>query len=144
MHISAMNSDRIQRVANSVANERSLDTALDRIVRGLAAEEEVALARIWLIETGDICDACPMREECPDQTRCLHLVASDGASLAEVGTRWTSLAGGALYGAGGAGDCEWEDRGQRRGGGPTRGAPIDAHVETRHAGDLEASQRGGR
>ena len=88
-----MNSNRIQRVANSVANERSLDNALDRIVRGLAAEEEVALARIWLIEPGDICDVCPMRQECPDQTQCLHLVASDGASLTDILPRWTSLQG---------------------------------------------------
>jgi transcriptional regulator with GAF, ATPase, and Fis domain len=38
------------------------------------------LARIWLLNGGDICATCRFREECPDQTRCLHLVASAGNS----------------------------------------------------------------
>jgi transcriptional regulator with GAF, ATPase, and Fis domain len=36
----------------------------------------IARLEIWLIEKGDICSRCPRRPECPDQTRCLHLVAS--------------------------------------------------------------------
>jgi len=47
-------------------------------VRGLGVQEDIALARIWLIEPVDICSSCLMREECPDQARCLHLVASAG------------------------------------------------------------------
>jgi GAF domain-containing protein len=36
------------------------------------------LARLWLNGPGDICPACPMRSECPDQSRCLHLAVSAG------------------------------------------------------------------
>jgi len=49
---------------------------LGRIARGLAETAGLALARIWLLAPGDICPTCPMRAECPDQTQCLHLVAS--------------------------------------------------------------------
>ena len=36
------------------------------------------LSRVWLNGPGDICPECPMRPECPDQSRCLHLTASAG------------------------------------------------------------------
>jgi transcriptional regulator with GAF, ATPase, and Fis domain len=36
------------------------------------------LARVWLTGPGDRCAVCPWRAECPDQRRCLHLVASAG------------------------------------------------------------------
>src|SRR5262245_30517532 len=36
------------------------------------------LSRIWLNGPGDLCGECPMRPECPDQSRCLHLTASAG------------------------------------------------------------------
>ena len=35
-----------------------------------------------------------MREECPDRTSCLHLVASAGSSKAETGGDWSRLDGG--------------------------------------------------
>jgi GAF domain-containing protein len=74
-----------------VAEERSLDTLLERLVRGLV-NEGLALARVWLIDAGDICASCPLRQECSDQTRCLHLVASAGRSL--DGTEdWSRLTG---------------------------------------------------
>jgi transcriptional regulator with GAF, ATPase, and Fis domain len=41
---------------------------------------DAPLARVWLNGPGDICPECPMRAECPDQTRCLHLVASGGVT----------------------------------------------------------------
>ncbi|MEM9586162.1 MAG: sigma 54-interacting transcriptional regulator, partial [Planctomycetota bacterium] len=44
----------------------------------------VALARIWLIRPGSGCESCPMRSECPDRTKCLHLVASAGTSLVDT------------------------------------------------------------
>ncbi|MCL4789993.1 MAG: sigma 54-interacting transcriptional regulator, partial [Verrucomicrobia bacterium] len=40
-------------------------------------------AQVWLIEAGDRCVHCPRRPECPDQTRCLHLVAGKGVSVAK-------------------------------------------------------------
>jgi transcriptional regulator with GAF, ATPase, and Fis domain len=73
-----MNPETLQAVALSVAAERSLDRILTQIVEGLVAQSGVALARVWLIAPGDICDTCPLRAECPDQTRCLHLAASGG------------------------------------------------------------------
>lgn len=74
-----MNPEALQAVALAVAAERSGDRILTQIVTGLVAQPAVALARVWLIGPGDICATCPMRAECPDQTRCLHLAASAGA-----------------------------------------------------------------
>jgi transcriptional regulator with GAF, ATPase, and Fis domain len=73
-----MNPEALQAVALAVAAERSGDRILTQIVAGLVAQPAVALARVWLIGPGDICATCPMRAECPDQTRCLHLAASAG------------------------------------------------------------------
>ncbi len=36
---------------------------------------EFARVETWLIRKGDLCLRCPQRPLCPDQTRCLHLVA---------------------------------------------------------------------
>jgi transcriptional regulator with GAF, ATPase, and Fis domain len=73
-----MLSDALQSIALAVAQERSVDEVLERVVRGLAGQPGCALARIWLVRPGDLCATCPMRAECPHQERCLHLVASDG------------------------------------------------------------------
>jgi formate hydrogenlyase transcriptional activator len=62
----------------SMAQNRSLPEVLRAVVEGLSQCQNVALARIWLIKPGDICAECRFRPECPDQTRCLHLVASAG------------------------------------------------------------------
>jgi transcriptional regulator with GAF, ATPase, and Fis domain len=74
-----MNPQALQAVALAVAAETSVDRVLAQIVEGLVATTGVALARVWLIAPGDICETCPLRAECPDQTRCLHLSASAGA-----------------------------------------------------------------
>ena len=76
-----------------IAQERSLDALLKMIVNRLAARPHIALARIWLIKPGDICPNCLMREECPDQTQCLHLVASAGASIFNKGEQWNRIEG---------------------------------------------------
>ncbi|MBW1798068.1 MAG: sigma 54-interacting transcriptional regulator [Deltaproteobacteria bacterium] len=76
-----------------MALERSVDALLDMIVRRLAERSHVALARIWLIGPGDICPVCPMRSECTDQTKCLHLVASAGSPLDNKGEDWFRLDG---------------------------------------------------
>jgi transcriptional regulator with GAF, ATPase, and Fis domain len=75
-----------------VARERRVGAVLDRIVEGVAAQEGVALARVWLVAPGDVCDVCSLRPECPDQTRCLHLVASAGRSV-DGRTSWDGLDG---------------------------------------------------
>jgi transcriptional regulator with GAF, ATPase, and Fis domain len=87
-----VNAEALQTVALAVAAETSVDRVLTQIVDGLVAQTAVALARVWLIGAGDICETCPMRTECPDQTRCLHLSASAGVPL-EGGADWTRLDG---------------------------------------------------
>ena len=61
-----------------MAQNRSLPELLAAVVRGIAECPNLVLARIWLIEPGDICETCRLRSECLDQTSCLHLVASAG------------------------------------------------------------------
>jgi two-component system, LuxR family, sensor kinase FixL len=80
-------------LAVSVAAEHSVQGVLNTIVRGLAAQPHVALARIWLVSPGDICDSCFMRAECPDHTQCLHLTASAGNPANSPGEDWTFLQG---------------------------------------------------
>jgi transcriptional regulator with GAF, ATPase, and Fis domain len=87
-----MNLEALQNVALAVAAERALDRTLAQIVEGLAAQPGVALARVWLIAPGDICPTCPLRAECPNQSRCLHLVASAGRSLSPRND-WSRLDG---------------------------------------------------
>ena len=89
-----MNPESLQAIALSIAEERSVDKVLQRIAAGLASQSGIALARVWLVAPGDICEACPMRAECADQTRCLHLAASQGTPL-KAGENW-SLVGGAF------------------------------------------------
>ncbi len=76
-----MDAESLLSLAAAVAGERETRTVLDSIVRGLAREPGVALARIWLFGPGDICSECYLRQDCRDRTRCLHLAASAGASL---------------------------------------------------------------
>jgi transcriptional regulator with GAF, ATPase, and Fis domain len=87
-----MNPEALQAVALAVAAETSVDRVLAQIVEGLVATTAVALARVWLIAPGDICETCPLRAECRDHARCLHLSASAGAPLAR-GADWTRLDG---------------------------------------------------
>ena len=76
-----------------LARERSLDPLLDLVVQRLADHPDVALTRIWLVRKGDICSACPMRDECPQNLPCLHLVASAGESRAEPDADWSRTNG---------------------------------------------------
>ncbi len=76
-----------------MAGERSVDAVLARIVKGLAGHPDVALARVWLLRPGDICGTCSMRPICPDQFRCLHLVASAGTPGASPGEDWSRVDG---------------------------------------------------
>ncbi len=87
-----MDSQALQSVALKVGEARSADVVLNRIVSGLAAQQDVALARLWLAAPGDICGSCRLRDECPDQARCLHLVASAGNPIASA-EDWSRLNG---------------------------------------------------
>jgi len=83
----------LQRIALDVAAARSVATVLARVVDGVAAEPGIALARLWLVQPGDICAHCPQREACPDQTSCLHLVASAGRSIVDPELAWDRIDG---------------------------------------------------
>jgi transcriptional regulator with GAF, ATPase, and Fis domain len=87
-----MNLESLQPIILAVTQARSVASVLNMIVEGLSAQSNIALARIWLIGAGDICSICPMRNECPDQTRCLHLRASAGKSAAGKES-WSRLDG---------------------------------------------------
>ncbi len=82
-----------------MAQSQGLHSVLQRIVRGLAEQRDIALARIWLLGPGDICASCPMQSVCSDRTRCLRLVASAGNPLIDAGSGdyaqedWTRING---------------------------------------------------
>ena len=71
-----MNLESLHAITSMVAQQQSLESVLEAVVESLVENSDTALARIWLVRPGDICDECVMREECPDRARCLHLVAS--------------------------------------------------------------------
>src|SRR5260221_2411027 len=87
-----MNVEFLKDVALAVAQEQDLETVMKMIVEGIRQEPDVALVRLWFLAPGDICEECYLRPECPDQTRCLHLVASAGQSL-DQHENWTRLNG---------------------------------------------------
>ena len=66
-----------------LAQRHDVCDGLRLIVDRIAGSPNVALARIWLVRPGLGCETCRMRSECPDQTECLHLVASAGRSIVE-------------------------------------------------------------
>ena len=57
---------------------KSRKELLDDVIGVVADATDAPLVRAWLLGPGDECATCPMRPECPDQTRCLHLTASTG------------------------------------------------------------------
>lgn len=89
---SVISPEPLQAIATAIAQERSLKVVLNTIVHELGECRTVALARIWLIEPGDICAFCPMRGECPDQLKCLHLAASGGWSR-DQSQEWSKTGG---------------------------------------------------
>ena len=59
-----------------IAHEQSLEKLLQKLVERAMERPHIVCAQVWLIEKGDLCAACPRRSGCPDQSRCLHLVAA--------------------------------------------------------------------
>ncbi len=89
----SVNPVALQQAALNVAQALAPDQVLANIVGDLAREPGVALARIWLMGPGDVCADCPMRAECPDQERCLHLEASAGTSHVDPEETWARTDG---------------------------------------------------
>ncbi len=87
-----MTPESLRAVSLAVAQERSFETVLKTVVHGLASQAGIALARVWLVAPGDICASCPMKTECPDQARCMHLAASEG-NPSHPGEDWSRLDG---------------------------------------------------
>lgn len=78
-----------------LAELQHLSELLPLTVERLAERSSVALARIWLIRPpeADDCSRCRLVGECPNQQRCLHLVASAGRSLEASQKPWADLDG---------------------------------------------------
>jgi len=67
---------------NTIQMTSTLDVqnVMTTTVNGLVNGSQAALARIWLLGPGDICDACFNASICKNRDRCLHLNASAGLS----------------------------------------------------------------
>jgi transcriptional regulator with GAF, ATPase, and Fis domain len=72
--------DSLRDLLLEIAPERSVERLLRKVVQTLADRPHAVQVRLWLVDKGDLCATCPMRPQCPDQTRCLHLVANAGPS----------------------------------------------------------------
>ena len=72
-------------VLTEIANERSLEKLLRKLSERTMERPHFACVQVWLIKKGDLCDSCPKRPECPDQSRCLHLAVAAGKSILERG-----------------------------------------------------------
>ena len=75
-----------------IVRKSPVEETLRAITSQMLRNEEIALARIWLVDKGDICKTCVMHQECPNQERCLHLTASQGRNLAGENI-WLSIDG---------------------------------------------------
>lgn len=82
-----------KRLLLDMAQQRSAKELLWLVVKRLSESPQVAMARIWLLRPGSGCATCPMRAECPDQTTCLHLVASAGTSVGQPGEHFCRIDG---------------------------------------------------
>ena len=92
----------LQEVVVAISEHRSVNATLLQITEYVSQclrmdhkttgplTTEDALVRIWLIEPGDKCARCNMRQECPDQRECLHLAASAG-TLRNPNEDWRRL-----------------------------------------------------
>ena len=87
---SRFDSDFAASVLLDLAQERSLDGLMEKTLCAAMTQAEIARVEIWLIEKGDICSHCTQKPRCPDQTRCLHLIAACENS-APAGARESSF-----------------------------------------------------
>ena len=65
-----------------LANEHSLQGALQKVFAVIGDRPELAGLQIWRIEEGDRCLRCPLAQRCADHRHCLHLTAGRGTSVA--------------------------------------------------------------
>jgi transcriptional regulator with GAF, ATPase, and Fis domain len=74
------------RLLLDIAHEQSVEHLLQKLIRSAMERSDMAGVQVWLVDKGDRCSVCPQRPKCPDQTRCLHLVAGGSNSFSESGT----------------------------------------------------------
>lgn len=67
-------------VSSALNRNETLDEILRACVRAATGHLDAALARIWLLEPGDLCGECFKASVCAMKTDCLHLRASAGLS----------------------------------------------------------------
>jgi len=77
-------------LAVTVTSEQHVDSVLQSIVQGLASQPGVALARIWLVPSGEVPSPSHFVS---DRTDCLCLVASAGTPINSPGEDWCVLQG---------------------------------------------------
>jgi formate hydrogenlyase transcriptional activator len=87
------NNETIQLLLLEMAQQRTTKSLFNLIVKELSKFKNIALARIWLVEHGDICSSCLMKKECSSQGKCLHLAASAGCSSLDTSLSWSRLDG---------------------------------------------------
>jgi transcriptional regulator with GAF, ATPase, and Fis domain len=71
------------RLLVAIGEAQSLDEVFKILVSDGGERPNIVCVQAWLIEKGDLCATCPCRPVCPNQTRCLHLVAAKGKSLSD-------------------------------------------------------------
>lgn len=67
-------------INESLAHGATLPEILQHCVVSLVRHLDVAFARIWLLNPGDLCQECHKASACANRTQCLHLAASAGLS----------------------------------------------------------------
>src|SRR4030095_4459206 len=68
-----------------MAQERSVEPLLRKIVDCAVDRAQFVYSQVWLIEQGDLRATCKYRSECADQSRCLHLAAAKGRAPSSIG-----------------------------------------------------------
>lgn len=87
------NNEAVHLLLLEMAKQRSTTNLFKTVVSQLADFSNVALARIWVLKPGDICEKCVVQKECKDRSSCLHLVASAGHSAVDANVAWDRVHG---------------------------------------------------
>lgn len=87
-----MNLDALQPIMIAITQERSSPRVMQSNVDGLTEGVGFALTRIWVRGPGDRCGTCLFALDCANKSECLHLVASEGGSIAR-NQQWSGIEG---------------------------------------------------
>jgi signal transduction histidine kinase len=80
-------------LAVTVTSEQRVKSVLRNIVQGLASQPGVALTRIWLLPSADLCGSGQEPSRSPEHTEYLRLVASAGTPVNSPREDWSFLQG---------------------------------------------------